>query len=124
MHWTDDMKKTKYDQSFWRALDILLKSCEVIIDRPKGAQHPRYPDCIYPLDYGYLKGTLSLDNSGIDIWKGSNNKNSINGILCTIDLHKKDSEIKILIDCNQEEKGKILDFHNEKDMHAILIDRE
>jgi inorganic pyrophosphatase len=118
------MKEKNINKSFWNALDELLKSCETIIDRPKGTKHPSFPDCIYPFDYGYLKGTMSMDGSGIDIWKGNGNKNMINGIICTFDVCKKDSEVKILIDCNQEEKGKILEFHNENKMFAILINRD
>jgi inorganic pyrophosphatase len=118
------MKETKYNKSFWNALDELLKSCETIIDRPKGTKHPRYPDCIYPFDYGYLKGTVSMDGSGIDIWQGSGTKNIVNGIICTLDASKKDSEVKILIACNREEKDKILKFHNENKMFAILINRD
>jgi inorganic pyrophosphatase len=45
-------------------------------------------------------------------------------IVCTVDLHKKDSEIKILIGCNAAEKALIMDFHNRSElMKAILIER-
>jgi inorganic pyrophosphatase len=39
---------------FWQALDSLISMSEIVIDRPRGTTHPRYPDFIYPLDYGYL----------------------------------------------------------------------
>lgn len=42
---------------FWNAIDILVKSHNIIIDRPKGSSHPEYKDTVYPLDYGYLEGT-------------------------------------------------------------------
>lgn len=45
--------------AFWGSLDTLVSACSIIIDRPCGPAHPRYPDFIYPLDYGYLQGTLS-----------------------------------------------------------------
>jgi len=57
--------------SFWHELDELAAACPVVIDRPKGSRHPRYPDMIYPYDYGYLEGTQAADGGGIDCWIGS-----------------------------------------------------
>ncbi len=42
---------------FWERLDKLLDSVELVVDRPKGARHPKYSHIVYPLDYGYLSGT-------------------------------------------------------------------
>jgi len=55
---------------FWQALDLLVEEHELVIDRPAGSAHPRYLSFVYPLDYGYLKGTASSDGSGIDVWRG------------------------------------------------------
>ena len=46
---------------FWSHLDRLVESCGLVIDRPKGTAHPRYPDLIYPVDYGYLDGTTAME---------------------------------------------------------------
>jgi inorganic pyrophosphatase len=113
------------NESFWTVLDSLVKESEIIIDRPKGSKHPRYPDIIYSVDYGYLKGTLSQDGAGIDIWRGSDEKQRIDAIICTIDLIKKDSEIKILIGCTEDEKTTIYKFHNDSEfMKGIMIRRD
>jgi len=107
---------------FWAALDKLAASCQIIIDRPKNSRHPKYPEITYPIDYGYLQGTTAMDGGGIDIWKGSGNQ--IDAIICTIDLTKKDSEIKILIGCNEEEKQQVLAFHNNSEaMKGMLVRR-
>lgn len=112
-----------YDNSFWEALDSLVNDSEIVIDRPKGTQHPKYPDFIYKVDYGYLKNTSSMDNAGIDVWVGSANK-QIDAIICTVDLMKRDSEIKILIGCTEEEKQLIYQTHNETPyMKGIMIRR-
>ncbi|WP_425447298.1 hypothetical protein [Dethiothermospora halolimnae] len=37
----------KYNKEFWLALDELVNSCEIIIDRPKGTRHPKYPNILY-----------------------------------------------------------------------------
>ena len=59
---------------FWNAIDELVNNSEIIIDRPKGTSHPKYPDFIYRVDYGYLKDTTSMDGAGIDVWVGSGAK--------------------------------------------------
>lgn len=112
-----------YNNEFWNALDELVSHSEIIIDRPKGSAHPRYPDFIYRVDYGYLKDTKSMDNGGIDVWVGTGEKR-IDAVMCTIDLMKKDAEIKILIGCTEEEKAVVYETHNETPyMKGILIQR-
>lgn len=108
---------------FWNALDELVNSSEIVIDRPKGTTHPKYPNFIYRLDYGYLKNTSSMDGDGIDVWIGSKDK-TVDAIMCIVDLMKKDSEIKILIGCTEEEKTIVYNTHNETPfMKGILIRR-
>lgn len=63
-----------FNNDFWRALDSLVDNSEIVIDRPKGTAHPKYPDFIYKVDYGYLKNTSSMDGAGIDVWIGSGEK--------------------------------------------------
>ena len=111
------------DNSFWETLDSLVNNSEIVIDRPNGTAHPKYPDFIYKVDYGYLKNTSSMDGAGIDVWVGSGNKR-IDAIMCTVDLMKRDSEIKILIGCTEEEKQLIYQTHNESQyMKGIMIRR-
>lgn len=112
-----------YCEAFWKALDELVKSSEIIIERPKGSPHPKYSDFIYEVDYGYLKGTSSMDGSGIDVWVGTGEK-KIDAIICIVYLVKKDSEIKVLIGCTEEEKAIVYEAHNETQfMKGIMIRR-
>lgn len=114
----------EHNEEFWKALDSLLQQSEVIIDRPKGTAHPRFVDFIYEVDYGYIKDTTSMDGGGIDVWRGTDSNQKIDAIICTIDLTKRDSEIKILIGCTEEEKEKIYAIHNNSQfMKGILIRR-
>jgi inorganic pyrophosphatase len=78
---------------FWQALDKLVAESEMVIDRPKGSRHPRYPDIVYQVDYGYLKGTTSMDGGGIDVWKGTRGNPAVVTVICIVDLVKRDSEI-------------------------------
>ncbi len=112
-----------YNTEFWDALDELVRRSAIVIDRPKGSAHPRYPDFIYKVDYGYLKDTASMDGGGIDVWVGSGER-QIDAVMCIVDLLKRDSEIKILIGCTEEEKREIYRTHNEsQNMKGILIRR-
>lgn len=114
----------EYNSEFWTALDYLVNESEIMIDRPKGSAHPKYSDFIYPVDYGYLADTRSMDGGGIDLWKGTDKEQKIDAIICTIDLTKKDSEIKILIGCTEEEKEIIYQTHNDSyGMKGIMIRR-
>jgi inorganic pyrophosphatase len=117
--------RTTADTDFWQALEKLVSESEIIIDRPKGTAHPRYPDFIYPLDYGYLKGTSAPDGDGIDVWRGSDPAERIDAIMCIVDLVKRDSEIKLLIGCTEEEKTLVFRVHNETEMQkGVMIRRE
>ena len=112
-----------YNEDFWKALDDLVRNSEIVIDRPRGSAHPRFPNFIYKVDYGYLKNTSSMDGAGIDVWIGSGDK-KIDAIMCIVDLMKRDSEIKILVGCTEEEKLDIYKTHNETQyMKGVLIRR-
>lgn len=111
-------------ERFWQHLDELAAEADVVIDRPAGTAHPRFPDFIYPLDYGYLQGTTAGDGGGIDVWRGSLPGAAVTGVICTVDLTKRDSEIKILIGCTPEEMQTALRTHNSGSMAGVLIERE
>lgn len=108
---------------FWSDLEQLVTSCEWVIDRPRGSIHPRYPDMIYPVDYGYLAGSTTVDSDGIDIWVGSLPGHELVGILLTVDLFKRDAEVKLLLGCTPGEIDILLDFQNDGAMSAVLVER-
>lgn len=110
--------------SFWEACDTLLASSETMIDRPKGTAHPRYPDLIYPFDYGYLVSTVAGDGDGIDLFIGSLLQPAqLIGILCTLDQLKRDMEIKLLINCTDQDVNTIVNFLNSEYMSVMYIAR-
>jgi inorganic pyrophosphatase len=108
---------------FWAYLDQLVSKCSVIIDRPVNSHHPRYPEIIYPLDYGYLEGTKAVDGSGVDCWLGASGIHELTAIILTVDIYKRDAEIKIVLGCTDEEMQLVLDFQNTKNMRALLVRR-
>ena len=106
---------------FWAELETLLAESQIVIDRPKGRPHPRYPDVIYPLDYGYLEGTTAGDGDGIDVWVGSQAEKTLTGILCTFDTVKRDAEIKLLAGCSRQDVETVLHFFDEGFMRYLYI---
>ena len=111
------------ENRIWSAIDRLVQTSEVIIDRPKGSAHPRFPSVVYPLDYGYLAGTRSSDLGGIDVWVGTDSEWEVTAMVCTVDLSKSDAEVKFLIGCTNQEALEILKFHNRGEQSALLISR-
>ena len=112
------------DDQYWRALDTLVARNGFQNERPKGSAHPRYPDMIYPLDYGFIPNTKSSDGAEIDAWRGSLGSLKVTAVVTTYDGLKSDMETKVLIGCNGEDIEKILKHHNQGDMVALAVERE
>lgn len=108
---------------FWQRLERLAQECPLVIDRPAGSRHPRWPDFVYPYDYGYLDGSTAADGGGIDAWRGSLPEPRVSGVICTVDGLKRDAEIKVLIGCTREEMRAMLKAHNSDSQSGLLVER-
>ena len=108
---------------FWNHLDELIAGARLVIDRPRHSHHPRYPQLVYPYDYGYLANTTAADGAGIDVWLGSLPQRTLRAVICTVDLTKRDTELKLLLGCTPQEAQEILRFHNDGSMAALLVER-
>ena len=54
---SDCEEKTMFEtnnDSFFEAIDKLVLSGKIVIDRPRGSTHPRFPGIKYDIDYGYI----------------------------------------------------------------------
>ena len=79
----------KYGYSFWKTMKdmhgensqvyrmdiqrmdysgILGKIVSGTVDRPLGSAHPRHPDMIYPINYGYVDGVIAGDGAEQDVY--------------------------------------------------------
>lgn len=109
---------------FWERLDALLAQSRIVIDRPRGSHHPRFPQIVYEIDYGYLDGTTSTDGEGVDVWIGSDPARMLDAVICTVDMDKRDAEMKLMVGCTEAEKAYIERFYNGwPDMGAIVVRR-
>lgn len=109
---------------FWSYLDQLLENQPIMIDRPKGSAHHKYPEFIYPLDYGHLQGTSAMDGMCLDVWMGSSGRKSLEAVICTVDIHKRDAEVKLLVGCDSAEQDLLYELSNKCGMAGILIKRK
>lgn len=41
---------------------------EIVMDRPIGAIHPKHPDLIYSINYGYVEGIIAPDGEEQDVY--------------------------------------------------------
>jgi len=113
-----------YDPAFWQACDALVSSSAIAIDRPRGVPHPRHPVLVYPLDYGYLIGTTGGDGDGVDVWLGGGADKGVTAIACSVDMFKRDAELKLLLGCTDEEIAIVSRFLNvTAGMPCIIVKR-
>jgi inorganic pyrophosphatase len=110
--------------SYWAKIDQIISSHEIVIDRPKGSTHPQHPGIVYPFDYGYLKDTSGGDGNEIDVCRGTLGETRLVAVICTVDIRKQDAEIKLLIDCTENEINTVDRFFNSHNfMSGIVIRR-
>jgi len=108
---------------FWLLAEELVAASEIVIDRPKGSRHPRMPSAVYPLDYGYLTGTTGGDGAGVDVWCGSLPERQVTGVIVTVDVYKRDAEVKLVIGCTPDEARRALMTHNQPSQAAFYVPR-
>jgi len=50
------------------AYSYLGKTVNIVIDRPVGSTHPNCKNTVYPVNYGYIPGTVGGDGEPIDVY--------------------------------------------------------
>ena len=48
--------------------ELLGETVTVTVDRPLGSRHPRFPELIYMVNYGYIEGMLGGDGEWQDAY--------------------------------------------------------
>lgn len=75
------------------------KEVTVVMDRPLGSAHPDYADMIYPINYGYIPGTLAADGEAIDAYVLGPDKplETFEGKVIAIVKRENDIEDKLVV---------------------------
>ena len=47
---------------------VIGKTVRVIVDRSFGSHHPKFPDLVYPVNYGYVEGVFAGDGEEQDVY--------------------------------------------------------
>jgi len=113
---------TDHGPDVWQMLQDLVDTSQIVVDRPAGSAHPRFPDLVYPLDYGYLDGTRGGDGDGIDCWLGGAGTHIV-GVFLTVDPRKRDAEIKVLLGCSPDQIHALRQFHRPRPQRALFVPR-
>ncbi len=69
------------------------------------------------------EGTCAADGNEIDVWVGDLPDRRLVGVICTVDLLKRDTEVKLLLGCTAQQMQRILAEHNTRFQGGLLIVR-
>lgn len=95
----------------WVGWEAVIDRSGITIERPRRSVHPRFPEIIYPIDYGYVNGTVGSDGDEVDVFVGTANTGLIAAMI-TDDFRRGDREIKLLYRCGPEEVYLVNGFIN------------
>lgn len=110
----------------WELWDGVIRLKGITIDRPKFSAHPSFPEIIYPIDYGFVNETLSVDGEEQDVFVGSG-QNGLIAAVFTSDRRKGDQECKLLFNCSPMEVYLVngfINFASELMSGRLLLRRE
>lgn len=102
---------TPLDTLDWDELAAAIERQGITLDRPRGSHHPKFPEIVYPIDYGYVNDTWGLDGEELDVFVGTA-KTGLVGACFTTDKRKGDQELKLLYHCSAPEVYLVHGFLN------------
>ena len=119
------MQKTATQHT--RGENYIGKKVEVFVDRALGSRHPKYPDMIYAVNYGYIPGTLSPDGEELDayILGVAEPLETFTGICIAVLKRTKDDDDKLIVvpegmSFNEAQIRQMVDFQ-EKFFESVII---
>jgi inorganic pyrophosphatase len=79
--------------------EYLGRTVHVEVDRPLGSLHPCHPGILYPLNYGFVPGTISGDGMAIDAYLVGVETplHQANGIVIALVVRDDDIEDKLVV---------------------------
>lgn len=86
----------------WEQWEGMIRLKGITIERASGTPHPDHPDIVYPINYGFVNGTDTVDGAEMDVFKGTAD-NGLVAAIFTEDRRKGDLEAKLIVDCSPRE---------------------
>ena len=109
---------------FWQKMDTVALSSKIRIDRPKNTTHPDFANLVYPVDYGCFMDMDTDDSEMIHVYRGTLKPAKVQAVAVSVDILKRDMDVKVLYGCTEQEELEILRFLNQTDYQkCILIHR-
>ena len=91
---------------------ILGETVRGIVDRPLGSRHPRHPEMVYPVNYGYIPGVIGGDGEEQDAYVLGTDRpiNEFEGTVIAVYHRLNDNEDKwiVSLDGNDYSDNEIL----------------
>lgn len=90
------------------------------VDRPKGSRHPRHPDILYPLNYGFVDGVIAGDGEEQDVYIFGTDEplRSFEGKVIAVYHRTNDAEDKWIVSLDGS------DFSDEAILRAIAFQEQ
>lgn len=84
---------------------VLGRQVTVTMDRPIGTTHPKHPNIVYPINYGYVDGLLGGDGEEQDVYVLGESRplDTFEGIVIAVVHRFDDNECK-WVACKNGEK--------------------
>lgn len=101
----DDSRVYRTDIVSMDYSNVLGISVSGTIDRPLGCRHPRHPEMIYPINYGYVDGVFSGDGAEQDVYVFGTDRplRTYTGKVVAVYHRLNDVEDKWIVSLNGEE---------------------
>jgi inorganic pyrophosphatase len=80
---------------------------KVEVDRPLGSVHPRHPDIVYTVNYGFIPGTISGDGMPVDAYILGIEEavTHAEGVVIAVIQRKNDYEDKLVVSTDPGDLG-------------------
>lgn len=117
----------EFVRDLMKSIQYIGKDVKVKIDRPMGSSHPKYPNLIYSVNYGFVPNTISGDGEEIDCYiLGENETLSEYQGRCIAVIHRinEDDDKLIIVPENKsftEKEIRVLTDFQEKYFESTVI---